>query len=115
MACGGGTGTYAHATALLRRLADRYVIRAVLSVMLGQPVEEQVSAALEKLPAVMARAGQIERAVVDRRNGIAVAPAGRDIRRSGDRHGRTRVAYSATRCARGCADHRQRPGAGQRA
>ena len=65
MACGGGTDTYAHATALLRRLADRYVIRAALSVMLGQPVEEQVSAALEKLPAVMARAGQIERAVVD--------------------------------------------------
>jgi len=65
VACGGGTDTYAHATALLRRLADRYVIRAALSVMLGQPVEEQVSAALEKLPAVMARAGQIERAVVD--------------------------------------------------
>lgn len=61
--------TYAHATAPLRRLADRYVIRAALSVMLGQPVEERVSAAFEKLPAVMARAdaraGQIERAVVD--------------------------------------------------
>jgi len=61
--------TYAHATAPLRRLADRYVIRAALSVMLGQPVEEQVSAAFQKLPAVMARAdaraGQIERAVVD--------------------------------------------------
>jgi len=61
--------TYAHATAPLRRLADRYVIRAALSVMLGQPVEEQVSAAFERLPAVMARAdaraGQIERAVID--------------------------------------------------
>jgi len=61
--------TYAHATAPLRRLADRYVIRAALSVMLGQSVEERVSVAFEKLPSIMARAdaraGQIERAVVD--------------------------------------------------
>lgn len=59
--------TYAHATAPLRRLADRYVIRATLAVANGQPVP--VAEAFEKLPAVMARAdaigGQIDRAVID--------------------------------------------------
>jgi len=61
--------TYAHATAPLRRLADRYVLRAVLAVANGQAVPERVSAAFEELPAVMARAeardGQIDRAVID--------------------------------------------------
>ncbi|KQN24731.1 RNB domain-containing ribonuclease [Sphingomonas sp. Leaf38] len=61
--------TYAQATAPLRRLADRYVIRAALAVATGQPVPEQVSAAFEALPKVMsradARAGQINRAVID--------------------------------------------------
>ncbi len=61
--------TYAQATAPLRRLADRYVIRAALAVANGQPVPEQVSAAFEALPKVMsradARAGQINRAVID--------------------------------------------------
>ncbi|MFA7587558.1 MAG: RNB domain-containing ribonuclease [Novosphingobium sp.] len=61
--------TYAHATAPLRRLADRYVLRAVLAVANGKSVPEAVTAAFEKLPDVMARAdtrdGQIERAVID--------------------------------------------------
>ena len=61
--------TYAHATAPLRRLADRYVVRAALAVANGQPVPLAVSAAFEQLPAVMARAdardGQIDRNVVD--------------------------------------------------
>ena len=61
--------TYAHATAPLRRLADRYVIRAALAVANGQPVPDAVTAAFARLPAVMgkadARAGQIERAVID--------------------------------------------------
>ena len=61
--------TYAHATAPLRRLADRYVLRAALAIVKGQPVPEVVAQAFEKLPAVMARAdmvaGKIERAVVD--------------------------------------------------
>ncbi|WP_019832111.1 RNB domain-containing ribonuclease [Sphingomonas sp. PR090111-T3T-6A] len=61
--------TYAQATAPLRRLADRYVIRAALAVANGQPVPDAVSAAFERLPPVMARAdarsGQIERAVID--------------------------------------------------
>lgn len=61
--------TYAHATAPLRRLADRYVVRAALAVANGQAVPEEVEAAFQKLGPVMARAearsGQIERAVVD--------------------------------------------------
>jgi VacB/RNase II family 3'-5' exoribonuclease len=61
--------SYAHATAPLRRLADRYVIRATLAVANGQPVPGAVTEAFDKLPAVMARAdaiaGQIDRAVID--------------------------------------------------
>lgn len=61
--------TYAHATAPLRRLADRYVVRAALAVANGQPVPAEVEAAFQKLGPVMAKAaarsGQIERAVVD--------------------------------------------------
>lgn len=61
--------TYAHATAPLRRLADRYVIRATLAVANGQPVPAAVEDAFRRLPAVMAKAdataGQIERAVID--------------------------------------------------
>jgi VacB/RNase II family 3'-5' exoribonuclease len=61
--------TYAHATAPLRRLADRYVVRAALAVANGRPVPEAVSEAFDKLPEVMRRgdaiAGQIERAVID--------------------------------------------------
>ncbi|MGV3510468.1 MAG: RNB domain-containing ribonuclease [Novosphingobium sp.] len=61
--------TYAHATAPLRRLADRYVIRATLAIANGRAVEPEVEAAFQRLPAVMAKAGalsgQIERAVID--------------------------------------------------
>ena len=61
--------TYAHATAPLRRLADRYVIGAVLAIANGKAVPEPIAAAFKRLPKVMARAdaraAQIERAVVD--------------------------------------------------
>ncbi|NML04202.1 RNB domain-containing ribonuclease [Sphingomonas sp. G-3-2-10] len=61
--------TYAHATAPLRRLADRYVVQAALAVANGRAVPDAVAAAFPKLPRVMARsearAGQIERAVID--------------------------------------------------
>lgn len=60
---------YAHATAPLRRLADRYVIEASLALANGQAVPEAVLAAFPKLPAAMqraeARAGQVDRAVID--------------------------------------------------
>ena len=60
---------YAHATAPLRRLADRFVIDAALALANGRPVPEPVTAAFPLLPAAMqraeARAGQVERAVID--------------------------------------------------
>ncbi len=61
--------TYAHVTAPLRRLADRYVIAAAVEVAAGRPVPEQVDAAFAELPDVMeraeTRAAQIERTVID--------------------------------------------------
>ena len=61
--------TYSHATAPLRRLADRYAVEAALAVANGRPVPEHVQAALPDLPAAMAKAathaGNIDRAVVD--------------------------------------------------
>ena len=61
--------TYAHATAPLRRLADRYVVMATLAIANGQPLPEHVAAAFPKLPDVMEKAdstaSQIERAVID--------------------------------------------------
>jgi len=61
--------TYAHATAPLRRLADRYVIEATLQIVSGGAVSPEIQAAFQQLPAVMAQAeaksGQIDRAVLD--------------------------------------------------
>jgi len=61
--------TYAHATAPLRRLADRYVVMAALAIANGRPLPEEIAAAFPKLPDVMERAddmaNQIERAVID--------------------------------------------------
>lgn len=61
--------TYAHATAPLRRLADRYVIEAVLQIAAGGSVTADLASSFERLPAVMARAdekaGQVDRAVLD--------------------------------------------------
>lgn len=63
------SATYAHATAPLRRLADRYVIRATLACANGQTVPDVVEDAFRRLPAVMAKAdataGVIDRAVID--------------------------------------------------
>ena len=61
--------TYAHATAPMRRLADRYVIEAALAVANGRPVPDQVAVAFGELPAVMAetetRADRVDSAVLD--------------------------------------------------
>ncbi len=61
--------TYSHATAPLRRLADRYVVQATLAIMNGRDVPDTVAQAFERLPKIMASAdalsGQIERAVID--------------------------------------------------
>jgi len=61
--------TYAHATAPLRRLADRYVIEAALQIVGAGAFTPELSAMFERLPAVMARAdekaGEVDRAVLD--------------------------------------------------
>ena len=61
--------TYVHATAPLRRLADRYVVEAALAIANGKPAPEGATEAFSKLPTVMeradARSGQIERAAID--------------------------------------------------
>ena len=51
--------TYAHATAPLRRLADRYVIEATLAVANGDAVPDDVQQAFRELPRAMARADQL--------------------------------------------------------
>jgi exoribonuclease R len=61
--------TYAHATAPLRRLADRYVIEAALQIAGGGAVSPELTTIFPLLPPVMdradARAAQIERATLD--------------------------------------------------
>jgi exoribonuclease R len=60
---------YAHCTAPLRRLADRYVGEVCVALCSGQPVPEWARAALPRLPEEMAaadhRAHALDRAVVD--------------------------------------------------
>ncbi|GAQ53012.1 RNB domain-containing ribonuclease [Streptomyces acidiscabies] len=60
---------YAHCTAPLRRLADRYATELCLAAMAGDPPPEWVLAALDALPDRMAegghRANAVERACVD--------------------------------------------------
>jgi exoribonuclease R len=61
--------TYAHATAPLRRLADRYVVQAALALANGKPVPPAAADAFGRLGPVMARAdalgSQIGRAAID--------------------------------------------------
>ncbi len=60
---------YAHATAPLRRLQDRYVSECCLAAAAGTPVPDWVRTALGQLPATMAaatrRANAVERGVLD--------------------------------------------------
>jgi exoribonuclease R len=69
--------TYSHATAPLRRLADRYVGLASLALSDGRAVPDHVLAAFETLPQVMQRAdaiaGQIDRAVIDLVEAVVLA------------------------------------------
>ena len=61
--------TYSHATAPLRRLADRYVVQAALAVANAHPVPDSVAAAFLRLPEVMEKAdtigNRIDRAIID--------------------------------------------------
>ena len=110
--------TYAHATAPLRRLADRYVIEAALAIANGRPVPDDVAAAFDALPEAMARGEQranARRARGDRprRGGRAAGPRGRGVRRRRRRRGpsRRRSSSCATRpCWPGSAAHRVDPG-----
>lgn len=60
--------TYAHATAPLRRLADRYVIEAALQIASGLTISDELGTIFQQLPAIMAnadeKAGQIDRSVL---------------------------------------------------
>jgi exoribonuclease R len=60
---------YAHATAPLRRLADRYVSEVCLALSAGRPVPDWARTQLPGLPAVMAgsdhRSHELERAMID--------------------------------------------------
>jgi exoribonuclease R len=69
---------YAHCTAPLRRLADRYVNEVCLALCAGTPVPDWVRAALPALPDDMAaadrRAHEIDRAIVDLAEAVVLAP-----------------------------------------
>ncbi|HEX8120066.1 MAG TPA: RNB domain-containing ribonuclease [Solirubrobacteraceae bacterium] len=60
---------YAHATAPLRRLQDRYVLECCLAICAGDPIPAHVRAALPRLPEEMKaadrRARAVERGVLD--------------------------------------------------
>jgi exoribonuclease R len=69
--------SYVHATAPLRRLADRYVVEAALAVANGRAVPDEVAAAFARLPAAMARgeqrANSVDRAVLDLAEAVLLA------------------------------------------
>ncbi|HEX6661197.1 MAG TPA: RNB domain-containing ribonuclease [Sphingomicrobium sp.] len=69
--------TYVHATAPLRRLADRYVNEAALAVANGRSVPDGVTAAFQRLPDVMnraeAKAGQVDSAVLELAEAVVLA------------------------------------------
>jgi exoribonuclease R len=70
---------YAHVTAPLRRLADRYATEAVLATADGGDPPDWVRDALDELPEVMraanSRAGALDRAVVDHFEALVLSTA----------------------------------------
>jgi exoribonuclease R len=72
------TAPYAHATAPLRRLADRFVSETVLALHDGRDVPDWCRASLPVLPALMAAADrrdrELERAVLDYVEAVVLAP-----------------------------------------
>ncbi|MCK2031358.1 RNB domain-containing ribonuclease [Microbacterium sp. KSW4-4] len=69
---------YAHATAPLRRLVDRWVLTICLAVSTGQPVPEWVRSSLGDLPALMQdsgrRASQLDADTVNRVEAALLTP-----------------------------------------
>ncbi|MEO7398793.1 MAG: RNB domain-containing ribonuclease [Ilumatobacteraceae bacterium] len=61
--------SYSHATAPLRRLADRFVVEAAFAIVNGRPVPDYAQSAFASMPDVMqhaeARASRVERAAID--------------------------------------------------
>jgi exoribonuclease R len=61
--------TYVHATAPLRRLADRYVVEATLAIANGRQVPDEIQSAFNDLPQAMQRgdtiANRTDRAAID--------------------------------------------------
>jgi exoribonuclease R len=74
---GGVAAPYAHVTAPLRRLADRYAAEACLALFAGTEVPEWVRPALPKLPDVMAATDRVantaERGAVDLAEAVLLA------------------------------------------
>jgi exoribonuclease R len=56
-------GHYAHCTAPLRRLVDRFVLPTCLALVEGRDVDAAIRAALPELPELMVQAGRRSRAV----------------------------------------------------
>lgn len=75
--------TYVHATAPLRRLADRYVNEAALAVAQGRQVPDWVTAAFERLPKIMnradAKASQVDSAVLELAEAVVLAGSAGDL------------------------------------
>ena len=69
---------YAHVTAPLRRLADRYAGEICVALCAGEPVPDWVLAALDELPSEMEasarRSGKYERGIVDLVEAMVLAP-----------------------------------------
>lgn len=87
---------YAHVTAPLRRLADRFATEACLAIVAGVEVPEWVGAALPELPALMAQgdhlAHGLDRAVVDATEAFVLSDRIGDtfdasVLETGDRYG----------------------------
>ncbi len=99
---------YAHATAPLRRLADRYVSEICLAICAGTDVPDWVRAALPSLPDAMAaadqRAHRVDRAVVDLAESLLLAGRVGDVFcgvvvEATDRHGEVQLTDPAVRAS----------------
>jgi exoribonuclease R len=70
--------TYVHATAPLRRLADRYVTECALAIANGRAVPDWVTGAFERLPDIMSRAdaksAQVGSAVIELAEAVELQP-----------------------------------------
>jgi exoribonuclease R len=89
---GGIGGVYAHVTAPLRRLADRFATEVCLALTAGEPIPEWVRAALPTLPEVMRSSSSVaskaDRAGLDLAEAILLSNRVGDIFTATVLHGR---------------------------